>query len=110
MTNETRIHDELNEAENKENKNDNIKNNNPSRSIRGKEEELGSFVFGYGHVAQAEMFNKTIEEVADYVGKKFSKEMRLVIKKKKEFEPTSQHIPHLTRMESLMKWRRWNSE
>ena len=56
--------------------------------MRGKEEELGSFVFGYGHVAQAEMYNKTIEEVADYVGKKFSKEMRLVIKKKKEFAPT----------------------
>ena len=55
--------------------------------MKGKEEELGSFVFGYGHVAQAEMYNKTIEEVADYVGKKFSKEMRLVIKKKKEFAP-----------------------
>ena len=40
------------------------------------------------------MYNKTIEEVADYVGKKFSKETRLVIKKKKEFAPVKP--PHPT--------------
>ena len=97
--NEHTIHDDLVkdlENDNKENRNrntNNKNNNNPSRSIKGKKEELGSFVFGYGHVAQAEMYNKTIEEVADYVGKKFSKEMRLVIKKKKEFAPTKPTHP-----------------
>ena len=96
MTNQVTIHDDLKDQEenNKENNNANNKNNyNPPRTMRGKEEGLGSFVFGYGHVAQAEMYNKTIEEVADYVGKKFSKEMRLVIKKKKEFAPTKPTHP-----------------
>ena len=59
MTDETTtIHDDLkdHEEKNKENRNNkNKKSNNPSRTMKGKEEELGSFVFGYGHVAQAEM-------------------------------------------------------
>ena len=39
---------------------------NPNRkSLKGKGERLGSNVFGYGHVAQAELYNRTVEELAE---------------------------------------------
>ena len=61
--------------------------NHGGRTTQGKEEKLGGFVFGYGHKHQAEYYNRTIEEIADFVGTKYSKEMRLLVKKGKEFAP-----------------------
>ena len=43
------------------------------KGLKGKEEALGNNVFGYGHVAQAELYNRTVEELAEYVGKSIVK-------------------------------------
>ena len=49
--------------------------NNKKSHLKGKEEGLGSNVFSYGHVAQAEIYNRTVLEIAEYVGKKYCKEV-----------------------------------
>ena len=38
--------------------------------ICGKEEKLGSHVFSYGHVAQAGLYIKTMEELSEYAGER----------------------------------------
>ena len=63
------------------------------KSLKGKEEALGNNVFGYGHVAQAELYNKTVEELAEYVGKKYSKEMRALVKNGEDGEPEEPDPP-----------------
>ena len=65
---EEKIFDELAAAEGSV---DIIKNKNANgKSYQGKEEKLGNYIFGYGHRSQAEWYNRTIEEIADFVGKK----------------------------------------
>ena len=55
---------------------------------------MGSNVFGYGHVAQAELYsNRTVEELAEYVGKKYSKEMRALVKTGEDGEPEEPDPP-----------------
>ena len=82
---EEKIFDELAAAEGSV---DLIKNKNTNgKTYQGKEEKLGNYIFGYGHRSQEEFYNRTIEEIADFVGKKYSKEMRLLVKKGKEFAP-----------------------
>ena len=63
------------------------------KTYQGKEEKLGNYIFGYGHRSQAELYNRTIEEIADYGGKKYTKEMRLLVKKGKEFAPEPPEDP-----------------
>ena len=63
--------------------------------FKGKEEELGGTIFGYGHKAQAELYNRAIIDIAEFAGKKYSKEMRLVIKNSKEYKPKEPDPPKL---------------
>ena len=52
--------------------------------VLGDVEELGSFVFKYGTNDQADMFLRTLDKIADYVGVKESKEMRILVKLQQE--------------------------
>ena len=62
--------------------------NNKKSHLKGKEEGLVSNVFSYGHVAQAEIYYRAaVLERAEYVGKKYCKEMRTLIKDGKECPP-----------------------
>ena len=63
------------------------------KGLKGKEEALGNNVFGYGHVAQAELYNKTVEELAEYVGKNYSKEMRALVNTGEDGEPEEPDPP-----------------
>ena len=75
-----KIFDELANSEDDVDKTiDKNNKNNTIRTIKGKEEKLAGFVFGYGHNSQAKFYNRTIDEIADFVGQKYSKEMRLAI-------------------------------
>jgi hypothetical protein len=60
-------------------------------------ETLQSFVTTFtnmhGTRDQGDMFTRTTEVIADYVGRKYSKEMRLLVKKQKENEPKKSVMP-----------------
>ena len=62
-------------------------------SICGKEEKLGSNVFSYGHIGQAEMYIKTIQELIEFVGKRYGKDMRHLLKYSKECGPDKPEVP-----------------
>ena len=62
-------------------------------AIRGKEEKLGSNVFSYGHIGQAEMYIKTMQELVEFVGKRYGKDMRHLLKYLKECGPDKPEVP-----------------
>ena len=47
----------------------------------GKEKELGNNVYVYGEVHQSELYITTTEEIAEYVGKKYSRHVQLLVGK-----------------------------
>ena len=55
--------------------------------LQGNIAELGNNVYQYGTRDQGDRFSRTTEAIADYVGREYSKEMRLLVKNQKENEP-----------------------
>jgi hypothetical protein len=55
--------------------------------LQGNIAELGNNVHQYGTRDQGDRFTRTTEAIADYVGREYSKEMRLLVKNQKENEP-----------------------
>jgi hypothetical protein len=55
-------------------------------SLQGNIAELGNNVYQYGTRDQGDRFTRTIEAIADYVGREQSKEMKLLVKNQKENE------------------------
>jgi hypothetical protein len=55
--------------------------------LHGNIAELGTNVYQYGTQDQADRFTRTTEAIADYVGREYSKEMKLLVKNQKENEP-----------------------
>ena len=53
-------------------------------NLRGDIEELGGNVYTYGRRDQGDYYIKTTEAIAEYVGREYSKEMRLLVKDKME--------------------------
>jgi hypothetical protein len=49
--------------------------------------ELGNNVYQYGSRHQGDRFTRTTEVIANYVGREYSKEMRLLVKNQKENKP-----------------------
>ena len=47
----------------------------------GKEKELGNNIYVYGEVYQSEMYITTTEEIAEYVGKEYSRHVQLLVGK-----------------------------
>jgi hypothetical protein len=63
------------------------------RQVLGKTEELGEFVYKIGVSDQADMFIRTTEAIADYVGVEYSWEMRLLVKNRHETQFTMPRAP-----------------
>jgi hypothetical protein len=68
-------------------------NRNDKNSLQGHIAELGNNVYQYGTRDQGDRFTRTAEAIADYVGKEYSKEMRLLVKNQKENEPKEPVMP-----------------
>jgi hypothetical protein len=61
--------------------------------LQGNIAELGNNVYQYGTRDQGDRFIRTTEVMADYVGREYSKEMRLLVKNQKENEPKEPVMP-----------------
>jgi hypothetical protein len=57
---------------------------NDKNSLQGNLTELGNNVYKYGTQDQGDSFTRTAEAIADYIGREYSKEMRLLVKNQKE--------------------------
>ena len=68
-------------------------NKNDKSSLQGNIAELGNNVYQYGTRDQGDRFTRTTEAIADYVGREYSKEMRLLVKNQKENEPKEPVMP-----------------
>jgi hypothetical protein len=49
--------------------------------------ELGNNIYQYGTQDQGDRFTRTTEAIADYVGREYTKEMRLLVKNQEEKNP-----------------------
>jgi hypothetical protein len=68
-------------------------NRNDKNSFQGNIAELGNNVYQYGTRDQGNRFTRTTEAIADYVGREYSKEVRLLVKNQKENEPKEPVMP-----------------
>jgi hypothetical protein len=59
-------------------------NRNDKNSLQGNIVELGNNVYQYGTRDQGDRFTRTTKVIANYVGREYSKEMRLLVKNQKE--------------------------
>jgi hypothetical protein len=56
-------------------------------SLQGNIAGLGSNVYQYGTQDEGDRFTRTTEAIANYVGREYSKEMRLLVENQKENKP-----------------------
>lgn len=63
------------------------------RLVLGKNEELGELIYKYNTKDQAEMYTRTTEAIAEYVGEKYGWDMRTLVKHQKEKEFTKPQGP-----------------
>jgi hypothetical protein len=63
------------------------------RRVLGKTEELGELVYKIGTADQADLFIRTTEAIADYVGKEYGWELRILVKYRKEAAFTKPKYP-----------------
>jgi hypothetical protein len=68
-------------------------NINDKNRLQGNIAELGNNVYQYGTRDQGDRFTRTTEAIADYVGREYRKEMRLLVKNQKENEPKEPVMP-----------------
>jgi hypothetical protein len=68
-------------------------NRNNKNSLQGNIAELGNNVYQYETRDQGDRFTRTTEAIADYVGREYSEEMRLLVKNQKENEPKEPVMP-----------------
>jgi hypothetical protein len=68
-------------------------NRTDKSSLQGNIAELGNDVYQYGTGDQGGRFTRTTEAIADYVGREYGKEMRLLVKNQKENEPKEAVMP-----------------
>jgi hypothetical protein len=68
-------------------------NKNDKKSSQGNIAELGNNVYQYGTRDQGDRFTRRTWAIADYVGREYSEESRLLVKNQKENEPKEQVMP-----------------
>jgi hypothetical protein len=68
-------------------------NNNEKNSLQGNLAEHSHKIYQYGKRDQGDSFTRTAEAIADYVGREYSKEMRLLVKNQEENEPKEPVMP-----------------
>jgi hypothetical protein len=61
--------------------------------VLGKEEKLGELVFKFNTKDQADMYLRTAEAIADFVGVEYSRDMRMLVKHGTEKTFTEPRIP-----------------
>jgi hypothetical protein len=61
--------------------------------LQGNIAELGNNVYQYETQDKGDRFTRTTEVIANYVGRKYGKEMRLLVKNQKENEPKEPVMP-----------------
>jgi hypothetical protein len=62
-------------------------NRNNKNSLQGNIAELGNNIYQYGTRDQGDRFTRTTEAIADYVGREYSIEMRLLVKNQRKMNP-----------------------
>jgi hypothetical protein len=62
-------------------------NNNDKNSLQGNLAELGRSICQYGTRDQGDRLTRTTEGMANYAGREYGKEMKLLMKNQKENEP-----------------------
>jgi hypothetical protein len=80
-------------------------NRNNKNSLQGSIAELGNNVYQYRTQDQGNRLTRTTEAIAKYVGREYSKEMRLLVKNQKENEPKELVMPNKeeAKLPSVMK-------
>jgi hypothetical protein len=68
-------------------------NRNNKDSLQGNIAELGNSVYQYGTRDQGDRFTITTKVIANYTGREYSKEMRLLVKNQKENDPKELVMP-----------------
>jgi hypothetical protein len=68
-------------------------NRNDQNSLQGNITELGNNIYQYGTRDQGDRFTRTTEAISNYVGREYSKEMRLLVKNQKESKPKESVMP-----------------
>jgi hypothetical protein len=68
-------------------------NRNDKNSLQENIAELGNNIYQYGTRDQGDRFTTTTEAIANYVGREYRKEMRLLLKNQMESEPKEQVMP-----------------
>jgi hypothetical protein len=66
---------------------------NKKNSLQGNIAELGNKFYQYGTRDQGDRFTRTTEAIANYAGREYSKEMRLLVENQKENEPKEPVMP-----------------
>ncbi len=85
-------------------------NKNDKSSLQGNIAELGNNVYQYGTRDQGDRFTRTTEAIADYVGREYSKEMRLLVKNQKENEPKEPVMPDKEEAKSPFVMKKYETE
>jgi mannose-6-phosphate isomerase class I len=78
--------------------------------LQGNIAELGNNVYQYETRDQGGRFTRTTEEIADYVVREHSKEMRLLVKNQKENEPEEPVMPDKEEAKSLFVIKKYETE
>jgi hypothetical protein len=85
-------------------------NRNDKNSLQGNIAELGNNVYQYGTRDQCDRFTRTTEAIADYVGREYSKEMRILVKNQMENEPKEPATPDKDEAKSPFVMKKYETE
>jgi hypothetical protein len=85
-------------------------NRNDKNNLQGNIAELGNNVYQYGTRDQGDRFTRTAEAIADYVGREYSKEMRLLVKNQKKNEPKEPVMPDKEEAKSPFVMKKYEKE
>jgi hypothetical protein len=85
-------------------------NNKDKSSLQGNLAELGNNVYQYGTWDQGDRFTRTTEAITDYVGRDYSKEMWLLVKKQEENEPKELVMPDKEKVKSPFVMKTYETE
>jgi hypothetical protein len=83
---------------------------NDKNSLQGNIAELGNNVYQYGTRDQGDRSTRMTEAIANYVGREYSKEMRLLVKNQKENEPKEPVIPDKEEAKSPFVLKKYETE
>ncbi len=81
----------------------------PPKKYTGDIAELGTNVYMYGAKNAGNLYLKTTEAIADYVGREYGKAMRVLVKEGKESAPTEPNEP-TEKDPSTVRLRKYESE